>query len=175
MKRSREKQGTPETQPGMAHKRRFHDLLSAALVLMRLVLAFACGWLLAFLFTSLIAPRIETNGTVLFFVLFPPVLGIATTATVDRQNQHLTLLSIGTGLLVLSGIYAYRFPLASQDDAAFNAMCVTNGLHCHVGPVDVALLNLFLVYGIVVVLLCAGITGLLIERNLKQEDHSLSR
>lgn len=141
---------------------------------MRFTLAFGCGWLLAFLFTSLVAPRIETNGTALFFVLFPLVLGIAATATVNRQNQYLTLLSIGTGLLVLLGIYTYRFPLASQDDAAFNAMCVTNGLHCHVGPIEVALLNLFLVYGIVVVFLGAGITGLLIERNLKKESDSLS-
>ena len=99
----------------------------------------------------------------------PPLLGIAAVATMGRRITYLALLSIGTGWLVLIGFYAYRYPLASQEDAAFETMCATS-LHCHVGPAAVALLNLFLVYGLVAVSLGAGITCLLIQRHHEQES-----
>ena len=172
MKRSREQQGRPETQPTLVHRSGFHSLLRARLILLHLALAFGCGWLLAFFFTFLVASSLDLGTAVVCFVLFPPLLGLAAVATMGRRITHLTLLSIGTGWLVLIGFYTYRYPLASQNDAAFQTMCATSGLHCHVGPVAVALLNLFLVYGMVVVLLGAGITGLLIQRHHKRESHS---
>ncbi len=162
MKRSREKQRAQETQSSMVRRKGFQNLLAALLLVIRLALAFACGWLLG----CLIATSTEPNSSILnilLFVVFPPVLGIAAPWTVGRHNKHLILLSLGTGLLVVAGIYVYWLPLASQADATMIAYCGEMGVHCHVDSIEVFLLNLFLFYGSVIVLLETSITGLILK------------
>ena len=173
MKRSREHQGRPETHPALVPRSGFHRLLPAGLILLRLALAFGGGWLLAFLFTLWVAPsNSDTTVSLVFFVLVPPLVGLAAVATVRGQHTHPILLTLGTGWLVLLGMGAYRYPLAAQEDAAFETMCASAGFHCHVGPVAVALLQLFLIYGTGAVLLVGGITGLLLQRMREQEPPS---
>lgn len=151
----------------MKRMKRLQSILTVFFVLIRLLLAFACGWFLSFLIA-----KIDTSAlglTPLLFVGFPPTLGIlAATLTVRRRNPYLIPLSIGTGLLVVVGIFEYWLPLALQKDAEMDALCATD--HCHVWRgVETGLLNFFLFYGIVVVLLGAVITGRVIKRNLKGE------
>lgn len=138
------------------------------LVLIRLLLAFPCGWKLASLFAMSDGSGL-IEGSFLLFLVFPPLLVIVTEWMVDRQNKHLILIAIGTGLPFIAGIYTYWLPLASHQDAVMTAMCANTGVHCHVGPVEVLLLNAFLCYDIVMVLLGAVITGLIIKHRLKKQ------
>lgn len=136
-------------------------------VCLRLLLAFACGWFLAFLVAKSYSSGL-VEGSFLFFLTFPPVLGIAAVGTVNRRNTYLTSLSIWTGLFVIAGVYVYWLPIALYNDAVMNAECAA-GLHCHIGAVEVFLLNLFLFYGVVLVLPGAIITSRIIKQNLKRE------
>ena len=51
-----------------------------------------------------------------------------------------------------------------------NTYCDEIGVHCHVGPVEVFLLHLFLLYGSVLVFLGAGITCRILKQSLKREN-----
>ena len=154
MKRSREPQRTQETRPGMEQREESPSLLPPLLVLMRLVLAFACGWFLAFLFA-----RIDQGGNFFLFLVSPLFLGIVAPWTVGRRNKHPILLSFATGSLVAAGISTYWFPLAWQADAASEAYCLAH--ECHGGGSYVLLVLLFFLFGSVVALLGAGISRLL--------------
>ena|SRR5450432_3011352 len=86
---------------------------------------------------------------------------------IQRRNKLLIPLSIGTGLCVIAGIYAYYLPLASQADAISKGLCGMPGAYCP-GLFRVALINLFLCYGIVFVLVSASLTSFLLQRNRKK-------
>lgn len=168
MKESRNKQRTQENQPELGQKKDFSGLITALPVLARLALAFGCGLLLAFL-TSILGSYSDNLGSYLFlFIALPPLLGIITPWTAGRRSPDLFLLALGAGWLVVAGIYAYWLPLAIRSDAALTVLCAHT--ECHEGgPLYVFLLNVFLIYGIVVVFLVAGITCLIIKWTLKRE------
>jgi len=151
--------------------KRLKSIFAVSFVLIRLLLAFACGWVLSFLLAKSNI-QITLTLNILFYMGFPLVLGILLPLlTVRRRNPHLIFLSIGTGLLVIAGIYTYWYPYALQQDAEMDAYCSQNGIHCHFGGngFDMGLLTLFLLYGSVLVLLGVIITGSIIKRTLKKE------
>jgi hypothetical protein len=155
----------------MQRKKRWKRTLAVSLVPLRLLLAFACGWVLAALFAKSDSSG-QIEDSLLLFVGFPPLLGIVAAATVGRRHPHLLSLSIWTGMLVIAGIYVNWLPVASHQDAVMKAFCET--AHCHVGAIEVFLLNLFLLYGSVLVLLGSGITYLFLKQTLKQESTNIN-
>ncbi|GAC1565853.1 MAG: hypothetical protein NVS2B2_37440 [Ktedonobacteraceae bacterium] len=152
---------SPQKSPGwMTRTKRLKELLIAFSAVIRLVLAFACGWFLALLVA-------RSASAALLFVAFPPFLGVMATWTVGRRNPNLLALSLGTGLLVVVGIYTYWLPIVLQHDAETNAFCATH--YCHVSGIELSLLTLFLLYAIVVVLLGSAISSFMVKRSLKRE------
>ncbi len=167
--------------------------LGALFLFLRLLVAFLCGWLLAWLgpeATSLyiIHPLsfLPSNPIVNFLLsfvnffsllfVFPLILGICAPSTVGKQNKHLILLSMGTGLFVLAGIAAYEFPITIPSDAEVNAECAANiASTCHVGGISTALLTIYLIYGVLLMLLSTGITGLIIKRIRKIRQRKSDR
>jgi hypothetical protein len=92
-------------------------------VLTRLLAAFLCGWVFAFLdvighvldylsriyFQHSLTLTIRTFG-LLLFLLFPLSLGVAAALSVDRRNKDLFPLALLTGQLAVAGFYGYYLP-----------------------------------------------------------------
>ena len=149
-------------------------------VFARLAVAFTCGLLLAFFvthvdmlpspFAQFITSALLTSS---LLPLFPLYLGVFVPFTIQRRNKLLIPLSIGTGLCVIAGIYAYYLPLASQADAMSNGQCGVPSAYCR-GQFRVALINIFLCYGVALVLLSASLTSFMFQRNLKKRGAPVS-
>ena len=137
--------------------KRLKEKLAAFSVVIRLLLAFACGWLFAFI----VASNHVESGACFLPLAFPLVLGIVAAFTVDSRSKHLIALAAGTGLLVVVGIYAYLLPITSSEDAREIANCAHR--YCHVAGIGTFVLNIILVYSIVLVLIGSVATGLIIK------------
>ena len=139
-------------------------------VIIRLAVAFVCGWFFALLVNTIsqtwhifdFAPHYSPFEVILSFPLF---LGIMSAFTVKMRDTHPIALAIGTGLLGWIGMGVYWLPLVEQSDAEMNAYCATH--YCHVSGIGTPLLLIYLLYGAVLVLLVAMITGFIIKRVLK--------
>jgi hypothetical protein len=158
---------------------------SALFLLLRLFVAFLCGWILAGpIFRSLslnssvwiwlrsflpdlsnISP-LDLDACIL--LVFPLILGISAPLTVSKRNNHLVFTSIGTGLLVMAGVGAFWFPITSSDDAQSIAECA--GRYCHFVALETGVLIYFLIYGVMLVLLSSVITSLIIKRIRKNRQ-----
>jgi hypothetical protein len=165
----RKRQGAPKRRGLIRSLRHLPTMIR---VFVRLAVAFTCGLLLAFLVTHVdMLPHpfahFVNSALFVFIPFFPLSLGMFVPCTIQRRNKLLIPLSIGTGLCVIAGIYAYYLPLASQADAISKGLCGMPGAYCP-GLFRVALINLFLCYGIVFVLVSASLTSFLLQRNRKK-------
>jgi hypothetical protein len=155
---------------------------------MRLLAAFLCGWVFAFLnifnylITFLVPVANPWASTVLLALVVPLGLGVAATLTLERGNEHPLSLALGTGLLALTGWYGYWLPGVVRADNEFEASCQSTNPDpgCHHGLIapgshyqTTILLYSWLVSG-VLVLLSSLVTSLIINfirKHRRQEVH----
>jgi hypothetical protein len=149
----------------------------------RLLAAFLCGWLFAFLdVIGYVIDYIHHSWnispgalTLLLALLLPLGLGAAAALTVNRGNKHLISLAVGTGLLALTGWYGYWLPGVMRRDAELAASC--HSTHpdpaCSHGPINPESYfgTSFLVFswliGVLLVLVSSLITSLIISYIMK--------
>lgn len=128
----------------------------------RLLIAFLCGWLFAFLdipghAANVLLPYFQAwnfyPGALaeLLFLLLPFGLGIAAAFTVNRRNAYFVLLTLLTGLLALTGFYAYFLPGTITADAQ---PCDISCQHGPIGRNTTSLL--FVIWTIDAVLVIVG-------------------
>jgi hypothetical protein len=142
----------------MPQVKRLTETYPAALILIRLLFAFASGWLFRFLLFR------DVQDPLLFFssCWLPLCLAIIPAMTVGRRNKHRITLAVGTGLLALMGIYTYELPLVMQEDAVTNAYCAHN--YCHVsGGLNTFVLTFGLFASSILVILGSVITILVMK------------
>ena len=146
--------------------------LKALFLFLRFLVAFLIGWLAPWLLLQRYYPippqLIYTYFFLIIILIFPLIIGIGVPFTIGRQSRHLVALSTVIGLLVMAGVAAYGFPITIPADAQLSALCAVQ--ECHVGPINTPLLTFYLVYGVVLILISTGITGLIIKRIRKNRQ-----
>jgi hypothetical protein len=157
----------------------------------RLLAAFLCGWLFAFLdvINYVIGYMYHSwnisPGALVFILalLLPLGLGAAAALTVNRGNEHLIFLAMGTGLLALTGWYGYWFPGVMRRDDELAASCHSTHpdpscSHGMINPEN-SFGTTFLIYSwlisVVLVLVSSLITSLIISSIMKHRRRSVSR
>lgn len=161
----------------------------------RLLAAFLCGWLVAFLnvFNYLFLYVQKTGyisiGTLvpILVLLVPLGVGVVAALTVDRENTHLISVAIYTGLLALTGWYVYWLPGVVRSDAELAASCHSSNPDpsCSHGPInpDSYFGTSFLFFSwfisLVLVLISALVTSLILSsirkrRRVKQDPEKMA-
>lgn len=148
----------------------------------RLLAAFLCGWLFAFSdiighVLDYLLPYLQHSwniyiGTVipLLFLLLPLGLGIAAVLSVDRRNKYLFPLALLTGLLTLTGFYAYFLPGVIRSDAQ---PC---DIYCRHGPIgrnETNLLVIFWLIDAILVFVSSLVSSLVIHFAMKHRRKEL--
>jgi hypothetical protein len=131
-------------------------------VFIRLSIAFVCGLFFAFLATQ-IASLQWVDYTISEIIIYssPLLIGIIAALTIVRRNTYLPSLALGTGVCTWLGIYVYLLPGVANSDAQNKTYCATHS--CHYSGIGITLLNFYLLYGIILVLLGSGVTVLIIK------------
>ena len=141
-------------------------------IIIRIVISFIFGYLFAFVFFYLSQHDIlrgSSNTLEGIALSFPLIVGILAPVTMDRRSKHLIFPSVLVALSALVGAYVCLLPPAMQSDDR-----IINYYH-HGIALAVALLDYAMLAGIVLVLICTVIIGLIIKGIRKYSQRPMPR
>lgn len=133
----------------------------------RLIIAFVCGLLLGFL-ASKIGGEMQN---VVPFLLFPLMIGIVSALTIRAQNPRPYKMALGTGLLTWLGVGLYLLIMAGRTSASPLPICMTG--NCSSSGVLTSLLTVYLLLGLALVALAAGVTSAIARYAYARKERDL--
>lgn len=147
---------------GKVSEKMLRGMFAVWLVLVRLLVALGCGWLIGFFAArDYNVSIIRSVGYAL--LLLPLLFGIASAWTIHARNTYLVVLAMATGMCIPLGIYLYLLPFAMSEDAQEIASCAHS--YCHVsGWINTAVLTIALLYSLLCVIIGAVVMGLVRRR-----------
>jgi hypothetical protein len=105
----------------------------------------------------------------------PLCIGIIVPLIVNRRGPVRIAAGLGVSLLVLAGIAVCALPFAVAADAQFDAYCNAPGHECHIGDIATPFTLLYVMYGAVLIILSAPLTGLVLKLIKKRQTRREGR